>query len=109
VATYLLTWNPDRWHWTEEEILEDIAQIDNLGLEVFNRVNDNSLDGASAPTIKESNQATVYSLYGSAVSLAAFFIRVCCLILLPRRPLGRRGGPLSMVRGRILGYPAKSL
>ena len=73
MATYLLTWNPDRWHWTEEEFLEDIAQIDNLGLEVFNRVNDNSLDGASAPTIKESNQATVYSLYGLAVSLAAFF------------------------------------
>jgi 5-methylcytosine-specific restriction protein A len=42
VATYLLTWNPDRWHWTEEEILEDIAQIDDLGPEEFNRVNDNS-------------------------------------------------------------------
>ena len=37
-----MTWNPDRWHWTEEEIREDIAQLRELGPEEFDRVNDNS-------------------------------------------------------------------
>jgi 5-methylcytosine-specific restriction protein A len=40
VATYLLTWNPNRWQWTEEEIQEDIAQLRKLGPEEFYRVND---------------------------------------------------------------------
>lgn len=42
MATYLLTWNPNRWHWTEQEFQEDIAQLGELGPEVFERVNDNS-------------------------------------------------------------------
>jgi 5-methylcytosine-specific restriction enzyme A len=38
VATYLLTWNPDRWRWTEEEVQEDIANLEVLGPEEFQRV-----------------------------------------------------------------------
>jgi 5-methylcytosine-specific restriction protein A len=38
VATYLLTWNPDRWRWTEEEVQEDIANLEELGPEEYQRV-----------------------------------------------------------------------
>lgn len=38
MATYLLTWNPNRWDWTKEEIQEDRAQLDELGPEKFQQV-----------------------------------------------------------------------
>src|SRR5215203_3813880 len=40
MATYLLTWNPNRWLWPEEEIRANIAQLRELGPEEFARVNE---------------------------------------------------------------------
>jgi hypothetical protein len=37
VATYLLTWNPDRWCWTEEKVQGDIANVEELGPEEYQR------------------------------------------------------------------------
>ncbi len=42
MGTYLLTWNPARWHRTEAEWQEDIAQLAKLGPEEFGRVEENA-------------------------------------------------------------------
>ncbi len=42
MGTYLLAWNPARWHRTEAEWQEDIAQLAKLGPEEFVRVEENA-------------------------------------------------------------------